>query len=331
MNEPLLKIENLSTSFKSDHGYLKAIDGVSFTIQPGEITGIVGESGCGKSVTMQSIMQLYEGKGKQVVYNGKIYFSGRDLITMPEKDMKKICGKDISMIFQDALSALDPVYTIGEQIDEALRIHTNYSKTERAAKEIELLELVGINEPDKRLKQYPHEISGGMRQRVMIAIALACHPKLLLADEPTTALDVTIQAQVLDLLKELNKKLGMSIILITHDMSVVAQSCQEIIVMYLGQVVEKGDVYSLFDSPAHPYTRGLIKSIPKIDAVRPKRLFMIKGNVPLLYQVPHGCRFAPRCPYASAKCKTEMPELREIGHGHYVRCWYSVMEGNHHD
>jgi oligopeptide/dipeptide ABC transporter ATP-binding protein len=329
MVEPLLKVENLTTAFKSTNGFVKAIDGVSFTVAPGEITGIVGESGCGKSVTMQSVMQLYEEKGNLVRYSGKILFNGINLLNIPDKDMRKIRGRDISMVFQDALSALNPVYSIGEQLDEALRIHTDHSKEERLALTKKLLELVGINEPEKRLKQYPHEISGGMRQRVMIAIALACHPKLLIADEPTTALDVTIQAQILDLLKSLNKKLGMSIILITHDMSVIAQNCQNVIVMYLGQVVEKAEVCDLFDHPSHPYTRGLINSIPKIEGEKPKRLFMIRGNVPLLSQIPHGCRFAPRCPYATAKCKSEMPELKNLGNNHFVRCWYAVVEGNY--
>lgn len=324
MAENILDIKELSTSFKTERGYLKAIDGVTFSVAPGEIAGVVGESGCGKSVTMQSAMQLYEGKGRLVKYEGAIELDGKDLIQIPEAEMRKIRGRDIAMIFQDSLSALDPVYTIGWQIEEALKLHTDLDAAARKTRAVELLKLVGINEPEKRITQYPHEISGGMRQRVMIAIALSCEPKLLIADEPTTALDVTIQAQIIDLLKELNKKLNMSIILITHDMSVVAQTCEKVIVMYLGQVVEEADVYSLFDHSQHPYTQGLISSIPSVEGEKPHRLFMIPGTVPLLSQIPKGCRFAPRCPRATEKCRSEMPELRDCGHTHQhlVRCWY---------
>lgn len=322
MEENILEIEGLKTSFKTERGYLKAIDGVSFSVGPGEIIGIVGESGCGKSVTMQSVMRLYEEKGKRVIYEGSIRLKGENLLDIPESAMKQIRGSRVSMIFQDALSALDPVYTVGEQIEEALKLHTGLNKEERQKKAEELLKTVGINEPGRRLKQYPHELSGGMRQRVMIAIALSCGPELLIADEPTTALDVTIQAQIIDLLLDLNRTLGMSIILITHDMSVVSQICQKVIVMYLGQVVEEAGVYSLFDDPEHPYTQGLIRSIPKMEGQRPDRLYMIKGTVPLLSQIPTGCRFAPRCPRATEKCRGEMPALRETGTGHKVRCWY---------
>lgn len=327
MSANILEVNQLSTSFKTDRGYVKAIDGVTFSVKPGEIVGIVGESGCGKSVTMQSIMQLYEGKGNLVKYEGSINLSGKDVIMLPDKVMRRVRGRDVSMIFQDALSALDPVYSIGEQIDETLKLHTDLDSEGRKNRAVELLKLVGINEPKKRLKQYPHEISGGMRQRVMIAIALSCTPKLLIADEPTTALDVTIQAQILNLLKELNQKLGMSIILITHDISVIAQICHKVIVMYLGQVVEEADVYSLFDHQKHPYTRGLIRSIPDVGGAKPKRLFMIKGTVPLLSQIPKGCRFAPRCPYATDKCRAEMPELTDSGNNHLVRCWYPRKDG----
>ena len=289
---------------------------------------MVGESGCGKSVTMQSIMRLYEEKGRQVVYEGAIRLEGKNLLEIPEKEMKQIRGSRMAMIFQDALSALDPVYTIGEQIEETLKLHTQLNGEERGKRAEELLKTVGINEPERRLKQYPHELSGGMRQRVMIAIALSCGPKLLIADEPTTALDVTIQAQIIDLLLDLNRTMGMSIILITHDMSVVSQICQKVIVMYLGQVVEEANVYSLFDDPEHPYTQGLIRSIPKMEGERPERLYMIRGTVPLLSQIPRGCRFAPRCPRATEKCRGEMPALQETGSGHWVRCWYPGRREN---
>lgn len=328
MTETILEIKNLSTEFKTEHGFLKAIDGVSMTIRRGEIVGVVGESGCGKSVTMQSVMQLYEGKGKLVKYQGSIKLEDKDLIQASESDVRKIRGKDIALIFQDSLSALDPVYSIGYQIEESLKLHTSLNANERKERSIKLLRLVGINEPEKRINQYPHEISGGMRQRVMISIALSCNPKLLIADEPTTALDVTIQAQIIDLLKKLNRELNMSIILITHDMSVVAQTCQKVFVMYLGQVVEEANVYNLFDHPMHPYTKGLIASIPSISGEKPQRLYMIKGTVPLLYQIPHGCRFAPRCPKATEQCRKNMPPLSKFADGHFVRCWYS--EGGEH-
>jgi oligopeptide/dipeptide ABC transporter ATP-binding protein len=328
MEKNILEVEGLKTSFKTERGYLKAIDGVSFSVGPGEITGIVGESGCGKSVTMQSLMRLYEEKGNRVIYEGAVKLKGQNLLAIPEAEMKKIRGSRISMIFQDALSALDPVYTIGEQIEETLKLHTKMNESERRKKSEELLKTVGINEPERRLKQYPHELSGGMRQRVMIAIALSCGPELLIADEPTTALDVTIQAQIIDLLLDLNRTLGMSIILITHDMSVVSQICQKVIVMYLGQVVEEADVYSLFDGPEHPYTQGLIRSIPKMEGQRPERLYMIQGTVPLLSQIPRGCRFAPRCPRATDTCRKDMPALEEIRAGHKVRCWHPGRREN---
>ena len=325
MPHSLLKVVDLATEFKTERGWLRAIDGVSFSVDPGEMVGIVGESGCGKSVTMQSVMQLYEERGRLVWYDGFVYFGGQDILAYSKKQMSKVRGRDIAMIFQDALSALDPVYTVGEQIDEALRLHTSLNLEQRKSRIIELLTLAGINEPERRSKQYPHELSGGMRQRVMIAIALSCSPRLLIADEPTTALDVTIQAQIMDLLRTLNKTLDMSVILITHDMSVVSQMCSRVIVMYLGQVVEEADVYSLFDNPLHPYTRGLIHSIPSIAGERPKRLFQIEGTVPLLSQVPNGCRFAPRCPHADDRCRKQMPDLVNV-EGHKVRCW-QVKEG----
>lgn len=321
MSDKILEIKHLSTSFKTERGVMKAVDGVSFYVNKGEVLGLVGESGCGKSVTSQSILRLYDEK-YLASYEGEILFDGRNLLELPEKEMRKVRGHEISMIFQDALSSLNPVFTVGDQIMEPLRIHQKLSKEEARKRAVEMLSLVGIPSPEKRVDQYPHELSGGMRQRVMIAIALACQPKLLIADEPTTALDVTIQAQIMDLIMSLNKKFHMGVILITHDLSVVAETCSRVAVMYLGQIVEEGDVCSIFDSPKHPYTQGLIQSIPKMTGERAKRLFMIKGTVPLLSQIPAGCRFAPRCPYQTERCRNSMPELLEAGeNGHRVRCF----------
>ncbi len=321
MSEKILEIENLSTSFKTERGVMKAVDGVSFYVNKGEVLGLVGESGCGKSVTSQSILRLYDEK-YLASYEGEIRFNGKDLLALPEREMRRIRGHEISMIFQDALSSLNPVFTVGDQITEPLRIHQKLSKSAARSRAIEILSLVGIPSPEKRIDQYPHELSGGMRQRVMIAIALACRPKLLIADEPTTALDVTIQAQIIDLIMSLNKKFDMGVILITHDLAVVAETCSRVAVMYLGQIVEEADVCRIFDAPRHPYTRGLINSIPRMSGERAKRLYMIPGTVPLLNQIPDGCRFAPRCPYATESCRTAMPELTETGEpGHRVRCF----------
>ncbi len=321
MSVELLEIKNLTTSFLTDRGVMKAVDGVSLTVHHGEILGLVGESGCGKSVTSQSILRLYNEK-RLVKYQGEILFQGNDILAIPEKEMQSVRGKDISMVFQDALSALNPVFTVGAQIVEALVIHQGMEKAAARRKAIETLRMVGIPSPEKRVDQYPHELSGGMRQRVMIAIALSCQPKLLIADEPTTALDVTIQAQIMDLIVSLNRRLGMGVILITHDLSVVAETCSRVAVMYLGQIVEEASVVDLFDRPLHPYTLGLIKSIPSIDGERADRLYVIEGMVPLLSQIPQGCRFGPRCPYATERCHEEMPELVEqAGTGQKVRCW----------
>lgn len=335
MGEKILEIDNLCTSFKTERGVMKAVDGVSLYVEKGEVLGLVGESGCGKSVTSQSILRLYDEK-YLASYSGEIRFDGKNLLKLSEKEMRRVRGHEISMIFQDALSSLNPVFTVGEQIMEPLRIHQKLPKEEAKARAIEMLGLVGIPSPEKRVNQYPHELSGGMRQRVMIAIALACRPKLLIADEPTTALDVTIQAQIMDLIMSLNKKLHMGVILITHDLSVVAETCSRVAVMYLGQIVEEADVYSIFDSPKHPYTRGLIQSIPRMSGERANRLYMIPGTVPLLSQIPSGCRFAPRCPYAEERCRREMPKLREASVpggqdagnvSHRVRCFrYEELE-----
>lgn len=322
--EKVLEVKGLCTKFHTERGDLKAIDGVSFCVYKGEILGLVGESGCGKSVTSQSVLRLYDEK-RTASYEGTVSLEGEDLLKLPEKQMQNIRGEKISMVFQDALSALNPVFTVGSQIMEALLIHQKISKKEAMDKAIEMLCLVGIPEPEKRFAQYPHQLSGGMRQRVMIAIALACHPKLLIADEPTTALDVTIQAQVMELIVELNRKLDMGVILITHDLAVVAETCQRVIVMYLGQIVEEADVNSIFDHPCHPYTQGLIRSIPQIDGDKSERLFQISGSVPLLNQIPTGCRFAPRCPYATNRCREEMPELLSVSDTQRVRCHRAGM------
>lgn len=322
--EKILEVRDLCTKFHTERGDLKAIDGVSFCVYKGEILGIVGESGCGKSVTSQSIMRLYDEK-RVAAYEGEVVLEGENLFEIPEKKMQSIRGEKISMVFQDALSSLNPVFTVGSQIMEALLIHQKISRKEAVEKSIEMLRLVGIPEPEKRFAQYPHQLSGGMRQRVMIAIALACHPKLLIADEPTTALDVTIQAQVMDLIVDLNRKLDMGVMLITHDLAVVAETCQRVIVMYLGQVVEEADVNSIFDAPKHPYTQGLIRSIPQIDGDKSERLYQIDGMVPLLNQIPTGCRFAPRCPYATEKCHQVMPELTPVSETQKVRCHRAGM------
>lgn len=321
MPEQLLEIQELSTFFKTERGKVQALRNISFHVEKGEILGIVGESGCGKSVTSQSILRLYDEKSL-VEYDGTIHFEGQNLLNLPAKEMQKIRGNNISMVFQDPLSSLDPVYTIGSQIAQVLKIHKKISKKEALEKAIELLKLTGIPSPEKRVHQYPHQLSGGMQQRVMIAMALACEPKLLIADEPTTALDVTIQAQILELIQELNQKLNMGIMLITHDLGVVAEVCTRVIVMYLGQIVEEADVKSLFKNPLHPYTKGLIQSIPQIDGNRSEDLFVIKGNVPSLENAPTGCGFSTRCPFASEKCHQQNPELMSHNEGQKVRCWH---------
>lgn len=318
--EKILEVNNLCTSFKTERGVMKAVDGVSFYAYKGEMLGIVGESGCGKSVTSQSIMRLYDEKYTAKI-EGEILVEGEDVLKLPMKAMQGIRGKKVSMVFQDALSSLNPLLTVGYQIMETIKIHNkNISKEEAKKKALDIMKLVGIPAYEERFNQYPHELSGGMRQRIMIAIALVCEPHILIADEPTTALDVTIQAQIMYLMKDLNQKMGMSVLLITHDLAVVAETCQRVIVMYLGQIVEEADVKDLFTKPAHPYTIGMMKSIPKLEDENRDRLYVIKGTVPLLNQIPEGCRFAPRCPYATEECRKTMPELRTLEKNHRVRC-----------
>lgn len=311
----------MSTVFGPKKEKIRAIDGVSFYVCRGEMVGIVGEFGCGKSVTSQSIMRLYDEK-EEVSYSGTVRFEGENLMEIPYKEMDKIRGNRIAMIFQDALSSLNPVYTVGNQVVEAICIHQNVEKKEAWQKAVEMLMKVGISEPEKRMRQYPHELSGGMRQRVMIAIALCCKPDLLIADEPTTALDVTVQAQIMDLIQQLKEEENMGVILITHDMAVVAENCDRVIVMYLGQMVEEASVTDIFEHPLHPYTVGLIQSIPQMTTDSEQELFMIKGSLPLLTQIKKGCRFASRCPYATDKCREEEPELQKTGENHSVRCHF---------
>lgn len=324
MSEKLLEIKDEKLSFFTPAGEVKALNGVSFSMNEGEVLGIVGESGSGKSVTAYSIMGLTAYPGKLI--GGTIYFNGHQIEKMSEKEMRKIRGNEVSIIFQDPMTSLNPVYTIGNQITEVIRLHTGKSKKEAYDRAKELLELVGINEPTKRLKQYPHELSGGMRQRVMIAIALACEPKLLIADEPTTALDVTIQAQILELMQELRQKLGMSIIMITHDLGVVASMCERIAVMYAGHIVEYGTADEIFYEPKHEYTKGLINSIPKLSAQEIERLVPIEGQPVDLLNPPAGCPFAPRCANCMKTCLREMPPKTELSDTHYSHCWLLQKE-----
>jgi len=318
MNETLLEIVNLKVHFDTEDKRVTAVDDVSFTVNNGEIVGVVGESGCGKSVTSESILRLLDEKHTN--YEGEIRFNGRNLLSLSPKKMREIRGNDIAMIFQDPMSSLNPVYTVGNQIQEALMLHQNLSKAEARMKAIEMLKLTGIPAPEKRIDEFPHQLSGGMRQRVMIAMALSCNPSLLIADEPTTALDVTTQSQILDLIKSLKDEFNMGTIIITHDLGIVAEICSKVVVMYLGQVIEEADVSSIFETPLHPYTQGLLKSIPHMEGNRNEKLYVIKGKVPTLNQVPPGCRFAPRCEFATEKCKVSAPILESYGE-RKIRCW----------
>ncbi|MCC5908819.1 MAG: ABC transporter ATP-binding protein [Clostridiaceae bacterium] len=318
MSANLLEVKDLVTEFSTPAGKIRAVDGISFHVKPKETVGIVGESGCGKSVTSLSIMGLVLDPGK---VRGSIKFNGLDLVKLSERKMQKIRGNDISMIFQEPMTSLNPVYTIGNQLSEPLRLHQGLSRREAWEKSIEYLKLVGISSPEKRVRQYPHQLSGGMQQRAMIAMALTCNPKLLIADEPTTALDVTIQAQILELMKDLKEKLSTSIMLITHDLAVVVEMCERVIVMYCGRIVETGSVRQVFKTPHHPYTEGLIRSIPKLTE-KEEVLYEIKGSVPNPLDAPLGCRFNNRCEFATEQCREEEPELKAISEGHEVRCFY---------
>ncbi len=321
MTTPLLDIRGLRTHFKTDDGWLHAVDGVDLTVNAGETVCIVGESGSGKSVTAMSVLKLVPMPPGRIVA-GQVLWDGRDLVPLAPAEMQKLRGREIGVVFQEPMTALNPVYTVGEQIIEGLRLHEGLSRAAALERAAELLALVHISQPSRRVHDYPHQFSGGMRQRVMIAMALACKPRLLIADEPTTALDVTIQAQILDLLAELKERLGMAVLLITHAMGVVAEVAQRVVVMYAGQVIEEGSVEEVFQRPWHPYTQGLIRSIPRIDAdaARGTRLVSIPGTVPSLVEPPPGCRFAPRCAHARAACTQATPALREVGPGHRVAC-----------
>jgi len=315
----LLEVRDLKTSFFTYAGEVRAVDGVSFSLGRGEAIAIVGESGCGKSVTVLSIMRLIGKPGR--IVSGSVLFEGEELTKKSEKAMTKIRGNDISMIFQDPMTSLNPVLTIGTQIMEVLHLHQGMSRPQARSHAIRMLDLVGIPNAERRLSQYPHEFSGGMRQRAMIAMALACNPKLLIADEPTTALDVTVQAQILTLMKDLKERFDASIILITHDLGVVAGMASRVLVMYAGQIVEKGSVHDIYHNPRHPYTWSLLKSIPRLDATEKRRLVPIHGQPPDLIAPPTGCRFNPRCPHALNICLQEEPQLREVGGTHLAACW----------
>ena len=315
----LLEVNNLKTSFYTQFGEVQAVGGVSFNLEHGEVMGIVGESGSGKSVTMMSIMRLLDDNGK--VKDGKVRFEDNDIVSISEEDMSKIRGNEISMIFQDPMTSLNPLMTIGNQIMEPLRIHKKMTKEEAHKKAVELLHLVGIPSPESRMKQYPHEFSGGMRQRVMIAMALTCNPKLLIADEPTTALDVTIQAQILEIMKDIKQKLNTSIILITHDLGVVADICDKVNVMYGGLIIEQGTVKDIFYNSRHPYTWGLMESVPNPNTLVRERLRPIDGQPPDLFKPPKGCPFYARCKYSMEVCKEHRPGYYEIAQGHKSACW----------
>ncbi len=327
--KPLLEVKNLKTYFYTEDGVVRAVDGVNFEVYPGEVLGLVGESGCGKSVTSLSIMRLIAKPGR--VDAGEILLDGENLLELPEEEMIKVRGNRISMIFQQPQTALNPVFKVGDQLSEVLNVHQDLGRDAGWKRAIQLLKMVGVSDPERRAEAYPHELSGGMAQRVMIAMALACVPELLIADEPTTALDVTIQAQILDLMRDLRREMGTSVILITHDLGVVAEMAERVAVMYAGEIVEQTDVNSLFDQPLHPYTQGLIGSIPVLGQIK-ERLDVIPGSVPNLINLPSGCRFAPRCQarfkYGLSICTEIKPELDEVKPGHYVRCWLYTNEAS---
>ena len=320
--KPLLEVKGLKTYFYTEDGVVRAVDGVDIEVYPGEVLGIVGESGCGKSVTSLSIMRLISKPGK--IDAGEILLDGENLLTLSEEEMSKVRGNRISMIFQQPQTALNPVFKVGDQLAEVLNVHQDMGKDAGHKRAVALLKMVGVPDPERRAEAYPHELSGGMAQRVMIAMALACVPEVLIADEPTTALDVTIQAQILDLMRDMRREMGTSVILITHDLGVVAEMAERVAVMYAGEIVEQTDVNSLFDEPLHPYTQGLIGSIPILGEIKDK-LDVIPGSVPNLVNLPPGCRFAPRCQarlkYSCAICAELKPDLEEVKPGHQVRCW----------
>lgn len=318
-NKPILIVRGLKTYFYTEDGVVKAVDGVDFDVYEGETLGIVGESGCGKSVTALSILRILDEKGR--IVDGQVLLDGMDLTKIDEQGMRKIRGKDIAMIFQEPMVALNPVFTIGEQIMEAIMLHQKLDEKAARSLAVDLLRKVGIPEPEKRVDQYPHELSGGMRQRAMIAMALSCKPKVLIADEPTTALDVTIQAQIMELMKQLQREYGMAIILITHDLGLIAENADRVVVMYAGKVVEYAHVKTLFNDPKHPYTWGLLHAIPRLD-IEQSRLYNIPGVVPDPLHFPTGCKFHPRCEFKEDRCTIEEPQLIKVRENHLVRCFF---------
>lgn len=327
MADSLLEVQNLETHFKTSEGIVHAVNGVSFKLKSGETLGVVGESGCGKSVTMLSCLRLIASPPGKIVA-GEALFHGKNLLTMPGEEIRKIRGAQISMVFQDPMTSLNPVMTIGKQLAEPLMLHLGLSKEQARKRSIELLGLVGIPNAAERLNDYPHQYSGGMRQRVMIAMGLSCNPEILIADEPTTALDVTIQAQIVELVKRLRQELGMAIIWITHDLGVVASIAHRVMVMYGGFIIEEAPVKELYANPKHPYTLGLLGSLPKINEKGRTRLFSIEGMPPILYQKPRSCPFAPRCVYAMERCWQENPSLEAAGPDHKVACWVNTEKGS---
>ncbi len=325
MGEQILQIKNLKTYFYTSEGVAKAVDGVSYSVNRGETLGLVGESGCGKTVSALSILRLIQEPPGKIV-DGEIIFEGRDLIKLSSEEIRRIRGNKISMIFQEPMTALNPVFTIGDQISEVYRVHKGLGRKEASDRSIEMLKVVGIPAPERIAHQYPHQLSGGMRQRAMIAMALACNPKILIADEPTTALDVTIQAQILDLMIKLKEEFGSAVILITHDLGIIADTAKNVVIMYAGKVAEMADVKTIFANPLHPYTQGLLKSVPRVDKASEnhktkRRLQEIPGIVPSLYNLPKGCYFNPRCPYVMDICREKDPGLRSGDGGHLASCW----------
>ncbi len=321
----LLQVRDLKTYFYTDAGVVKAVDGVSYDLKEGETLGLVGESGCGKSVSALSILRLIANPPGKIV-GGEIFFEGKDLLKISEKEIRNIRGNHIAMIFQEPMTSLNPVLTIGLQIGEALELHRNMNKKEAREEILRLLRMVGIPDPERRIGDYPHQFSGGMRQRVMIAMALSCNPKLLIADEPTTAVDVTIQAQLLEVVKELTSRLGTAVMLITHNLGVVARHVNRMAVMYAGRIVEQGPATEVYAHPRHPYTIGLLASVPRLDKPRKERLVPIDGQPPNLILLPPGCSFMPRCSYRMEICSKERPELRPVGDGHFTACWANIGE-----
>jgi len=320
MNDVLLDVRNLQTQFVTSGGVVRAVDGVSWDVRPGETVALVGESGCGKSVSALSVMRLVAEPAGRIV-GGQILFKGRDLLTLSEEEMRRIRGREIGMVFQEPMTSLNPVLSVGRQLTETVEIHLGMTPGQSRARAIELLSLVGVSDPERRLSQYPHQFSGGMRQRMMIAMALSCNPPLVLADEPTTALDVTIQAQILELMKDLSRRLGAAMLIITHNLGVVARYADRVNVMYAGRIVERGTAREIYADPRHPYTRGLLQSVPRLDEPRKAKLHPVPGQPPDLSRLPIGCSFAPRCAWAIARCRAEAPRLESVRGAHLASCW----------